>query len=65
MHTPLKPTPRTVNHDIAITSHVKPKTLSDKIAYSFVRFLRFFADKFFANGRRVMAAFNRAAENAR
>lgn len=48
MHTPLKPTPRTVNHDIAITSHVKPKTLSDKIAYSFVRFLRFFADKFFA-----------------
>ena len=44
----LKPVPRVVDYDIAIESHIKPKTKSDKIAYSFVRFLRFFADKFFA-----------------
>jgi len=43
-----KPIPREVNYDIALDSHVKPVTLSDKIAYGFVRFLRFFADKFFA-----------------
>lgn len=44
----LKPAPRDVDYDIAIDTHVAPTTLSDKIAYSFVRFLRFFADKFFA-----------------
>ncbi len=43
-----KPEPRIVDYDIAIDTHVPPKTLSDKIAYGFVRFLRFFADKFFA-----------------
>ena len=43
-----KPEPRIVDYDIAIDTHVAPKTFSDKIAYSFVRFLRFFADKFFA-----------------
>ena len=43
-----KPEPRAVDYDIAIDTHVTPETLSDKIAYSFVRFLRFFADKFFA-----------------
>jgi len=43
-----KPTPRTVNTDFDLEMHVTPKTISDKIAYGFVRFLRFFADKFFA-----------------
>jgi len=43
-----KPAPRTVDYDVAIDSHVQPTTMSDKIAYAFVRFLRFFADKFFA-----------------
>lgn len=43
-----KPAPRVVDFDIAIDSHIAPKTMSDKIAYGFVRFLRFFADKFFA-----------------
>ena len=43
-----KPAPRTVDFDIAIDTHITPKTMSDKVAYSFVRFLRFFADKFFA-----------------
>ena len=48
MQTNVKPAPRVVDFDIALDTHVKPKTLSDKIAYAFVRFLRFFADKFFA-----------------
>jgi len=48
MHAHPRPTPRDVDYNIAIDSHIKPKTLSDKIAFGFVRFLRFFADKFFA-----------------
>ena len=48
MQAQLKPAPRTVDFDIALDTHVKPKTVSDKVAYAFVRFLRFFADKFFA-----------------
>ena len=43
-----KPIPRTVDFDRPLEVHVKPKTISDKIAYGFVRFLRFFADTFFA-----------------
>lgn len=43
-----RPEPRTVDYDIAVDTHIPPTTLSDKIAYGFVRFLRFFADKFFA-----------------
>ena len=43
-----KPEPRQVRDDLALDVHVKPITVSDKIAYGFVRFLRFFADKFFA-----------------
>ena len=43
-----KPAPRTVDFDITIDSHITPTTFSDKVAYSFVRFLRFFADKVFA-----------------
>ena len=43
-----RPAPRHVDYDRALDIHIKPKSLSDKIAYGFVRFLRFFADKFFA-----------------
>jgi len=48
MQAQLKPAPRIVDYDIALDIHVKPKTMSDKVAYAFVRLLRFFADKFFA-----------------
>jgi ubiquinol oxidase len=44
----VKPAPRTVNTHFDLDVHVTPITISDKIAYGFVRFLRFFADKFFA-----------------
>ncbi len=40
--------PRPVRDDLPLDVHVKPKTVSDKVAFAFVRFLRFFADKFFA-----------------
>ena len=43
-----KPIPRIVDLDRPLDIHVKPRTISDKIAYGFVRFLRFFADTFFA-----------------
>ena len=43
-----KPQPRHVDYDRPLEIHITPKTLSDKIAYAFVRFLRFFADKVFA-----------------
>ena len=48
MQTNVKPAPRVVDFDIPLDTHIKPKTMSDKVAYAFVRFLRFFADKFFA-----------------
>ena len=48
MQAQIKPTPCVVDHDIALDTHVPPSTTSDKIAYGFVRFLCFFADKFFA-----------------
>lgn len=47
-HTHPRPLPREVDLDRPLDIHVKPKTISDKIAYGFVRFLRFFADTFFA-----------------
>ena len=43
-----KPQPRHIDHDRPLDIHIAPKSVSDKIAYAFVRFLRFFADKFFA-----------------
>ena len=43
-----KPAPRKVDYGIAVESHITPSTLSDKIAYLFVKLLRFVADKFFA-----------------
>lgn len=40
--------PRVVNFDRPLDVHIKPTSLSDRIAYGFVKFLRFFADTFFA-----------------
>ena len=43
-----RPMVRQVNPDIDLTTHVAPVTLSDRIAFRFVKLLRFFADTFFA-----------------
>ena len=43
-----RPLVRQVNYDAIIDSHVAPKTLSDRIAFRFVKALRFVADTFFA-----------------
>lgn len=43
-----KATVRQVNWDADLAVHIEPQTTSDKIAYAFTRFLRFFADTFFA-----------------
>ncbi len=39
---------KVTNMDVALDVHYKPTTVSDRIAYSFVKVLRFFADTFFA-----------------
>jgi len=41
-------TPRPPQEHREIDVHLEPQTISDKIAFSFVKALRFFADKFFA-----------------
>ncbi len=46
-HLDVKPLVRQVNPDIALTSHVAPVTVSDKIAFSFVKLLRFLPIAFF------------------
>ena len=43
-----RPLVRQVNPNIDLTTHVAPVTLSDRIAFRFVKLLRFFADTFFA-----------------
>lgn len=40
--------PHKTNMDIDLSVHIKPKSISDKVAYAFVKALRFFADLFFA-----------------
>ena len=47
---PIDPRPliRQVNHDAVIDSHVPPQNASDKVAFAFVKALRFVADTFFA-----------------
>ena len=40
--------PRQQHTDFVLDVHVKPETLSDKVAFRFVKLLRFIADKFFA-----------------
>ncbi|QUL38184.1 alternative oxidase [Erythrobacter sp. JK5] len=39
---------RQINRDADLTAHVAPVTRSDKVAFAFVKLLRFFADTFFA-----------------
>ncbi|MCK0127780.1 alternative oxidase [Erythrobacter sp. F6033] len=43
-----RPLIRQVNHDAELEVHIAPQTLSDRVAFSFVKLLRFFADTFFA-----------------
>lgn len=47
---PIDPRPmiRQVNYDAAIDRHIAPQTMSDKVAYGFVKALRLVADTFFA-----------------
>lgn len=47
-HFDARPLIRQVNHDAVIDSHIAPQNLSDKVAFSFVKALRFVADTFFA-----------------
>ncbi|WP_298303768.1 alternative oxidase [uncultured Erythrobacter sp.] len=47
-HIDTQPIVRQVNHDAVIESHVAPTSMSDRIAFAFVKLLRFFADTFFA-----------------
>lgn len=44
-----RPLVRQVRLDVDLLAHVEPETRSDKIAFGFVKALRFFADRFFAN----------------
>lgn len=43
-----RPPVRDVRSHVDLTAHVKPITFSDRIAFRFVKLLRFFADAFFA-----------------
>jgi ubiquinol oxidase len=43
-----RPLVRHNNPDIALDTHFAPASASDKVAFAFVKLLRFFADKFFA-----------------
>ncbi|WP_296719814.1 alternative oxidase [Erythrobacter sp.] len=47
---PFNPQPlvRTVNPDVIIETHVAPQSASDRVAFAFVKLLRFCADRFFA-----------------
>ncbi len=47
-HFDSRPLVRQVNHDADIAVHVPPQSKSDRIAFAFVKLLRFFADRFFA-----------------
>ena len=42
------PNPRVTDYARPLDVHVQPKSGSDRVAFAFVKFLRFFADKFFA-----------------
>ncbi|MEL6486910.1 MAG: alternative oxidase [Pseudomonadota bacterium] len=44
-----RPLVRQVNSDAVIDSHVPPQNASDKVAFAFVKALRFVADTFFAS----------------
>lgn len=47
-HIDARPLVRQFNSHAVIDAHVAPVTLSDKVAFAFVKLLRFFADSFFA-----------------
>jgi len=47
-HLDTQPLVRQVRADVELDVHVAPQSRSDKIAFAFVKLLRFFADKFFA-----------------
>ena len=47
-HSDVKPMVRHVNLVVDLEAHVAPRSLSDRVAFSFVKLLRFFADRFFA-----------------
>jgi ubiquinol oxidase len=47
-HIDTQPMVRQVRSEIELEVHVAPQSRSDKIAFGFVKLLRFFADKFFA-----------------
>ncbi|MEL7197699.1 MAG: alternative oxidase [Pseudomonadota bacterium] len=47
-HIDPRPLVREINREAVIDSHIAPQTVSDKIAFAFVKLLRFFADAFFA-----------------
>lgn len=47
-HISPQPLVRQVRTDIELDVHVAPQSRSDKVAFAFVKLLRFFADKFFA-----------------
>jgi ubiquinol oxidase len=42
-----KPLIRQTNPDVLIETHVAPQSRSDRVAFAFVKLLRFFADRFF------------------
>ena len=48
-HIDTRPTVRWVNHDAVIDSHIAPQSVSDRVAFAFVKLLRFCADTFFAH----------------
>ncbi len=43
-----RPLVREVRSDIDLAAHIRPANISDRIAFRFVKLLRFFADQFFA-----------------
>jgi ubiquinol oxidase len=43
-----QPLVRTINPDVLIETHVVPQSGSDRVAFAFVKLLRFCADRFFA-----------------
>lgn len=47
-HIDPQPLVRQVNYDAIIDSHIAPQSASDRVAYGFVKALRFVADTFFA-----------------
>ncbi|MBV7266511.1 alternative oxidase [Erythrobacter ani] len=47
-HFDARPLVRQVNFDADIAVHVAPESMSDRVAFAFVKTLRFFADTFFA-----------------